>query len=557
MKRLLILFSILVALCLVFVSCGDETPEGEGTGSSGESGKVESSVPSSDTQGSDAQSSGTPDNGGDTQDSVDSSTGAGTDEGTDNSSSAGTDASTDLSSGTADGSTDKSEVTDSSVDSGTTDSNTDISSNVGSETTDSSDTQDSQDTPPAVDPGEGEDGGEEIPDGPIDIAVNGVTEYAVVYEADNERVEEFANKFVDYMSETHGIKFEMMHDETKNLPELCIYIGDVKGTDRVKGRLNNANDFGACVSGNDYVLYATNDRLYEFLYDVLVEDVLFLIRNKTWSTNPRKDFIYSQSEYKDVRYVDYILEKQGTGISKTYFFPVIFEDRYYVAADGTEIPYRLYVPYDYDRSKEYPVLLFMHGAGERGTNNLGNLSHMLQEMFSHENTPLWDSIIIVPQCPNDEQWVDTPWADGGYRVDEVPESNEIKAVLGILDRVAETFPTDKNRYYVMGLSMGGFGAWDLIMRHSDLFAAAVPICGGGDYTQAHKLVDMPIYTIHGTSDYQVPLTGTKEMVVALETLGSTVIFYEELKHYSHDVWSYAANKAEIWTWLFEQTREGR
>ena len=109
----------------------------------------------------------------------------------------------------------------------------------------------------------------------------------------------------------------------------------------------------------------------------------------------------------------------------------------------------------------------------------------------------------------------------------------------------------------MGLSMGGFGTWDIIMRHSELFAAAVPLCGGGDFTQAPKLVDMPIWTIHGTSDYDVPYSGTRDMYVALKTLGSTVIIYEELENYSHNIWSYAAEKAEIWTWLFEQTKEGR
>ena len=184
---------------------------------------------------------------------------------------------------------------DSSVDSGSADSSVDsgsseITSNVGSadnsQTTDSSIIPPPVDNPPVDNPPAEEPEEEIIPDGPISIAENGVTEYTVVYEADNDRIEEFANKFVDYMSETHGIVFDMIHDETPNLPEKCIFIGDVDGASRVKARLNSANDFGACVSGDDYVLYATNDRLYEYLYDMLVEEVLFLIRNKTWNTSP-------------------------------------------------------------------------------------------------------------------------------------------------------------------------------------------------------------------------------------------------------------------------------
>jgi len=556
MKRFLVLMSILLVLCLVFVSCGEDTSEG---GSSSEQGSVADSVggDSSKTE------SGTPDGG-----VTDSSTGGETpdDGNTDKSSSAGTDGSTDLSSGTENGSADNSQEPDSSVNSGATDESGDIGSNVGSEDNTQSSEDKPQppideppiDEPPVVEPPvEEPDDEEDLPDGPIDIVTNGATEYTVVYEADNIRVKEFTDNFLAYMKDTHGIELEAVSENEAEGLELCIYIGHVKGTKKVRGRLNAANDFGACVSGNDYVLYATNDRLYEFLYDVLVEDVLFLIRNKTWSTAPKKDFIYSQSKYKDVRYVDYLLEKQGEGITRRYFLTKIFEDRTYTASDGTVIPYRLYVPYDYDRTKEYPVLLHLHGAGERGSENLNNLTHMFEILFAQENSPLWDSIIIAPQCPADQQWVDTPWRDGGYRVDEVPESNELKTVLEILELVKASFPTDLNRYYVTGISMGGFGAWDLIMRHSEMFAAAIPICGGGDYKQAHKLVDMPIWTFHDKRDADVPVQGTRDMVVALETLGSTVIYYEELNRGAHNVWDHAASQADIWKQLFLQTREGR
>ena len=543
MKRILILISVLLALCFVFASCGGDGGDGD-----------TSSTNSSQTQNSSEADTSTPDTNGGTADGSE-----GGQSNADSSTGGTTDTSSDLSSGTTDGSSDNSQVdsevgsTDSSKTDESTDTSTDISSNVGTE--DSVSSSNSQSTPSVTEPEE-----DNVQDGPIDISVGGLTSYVVVYEADNERIEEFANKFVDYMSNAHGITFDMTHDDIKNMPEKCIFIGDVDGAKRVKKRLNSANDFGACVSGDDYVLYATNDRLYEFLYDILVEDVLFLIRGGNWSTKPQKDFIYSQSEYKDVRYVDYLLESGdygGTTINRQYFLPKIFEDRTYTASDGTVLKYRLYVPYDYDESKEYPVLLLMHGAGERGDNNTGNLVHMLQELFSLDDSPFWDCIIIAPQCPNGEQWVDTPWSEGGYRVDEVPESNENKAVLEILNLVAKTFPTDKDRYYVAGLSMGGFGTWDLIMRHPELFAAAVPLCGGGDYTQASKLVDMPIYTIHDKNDTTVPNSGTKEMYVALTSLGSKVIFYEETSGKGHNVWSYAATKAEIWTWLFEQTREGR
>lgn len=544
MKKLLVLISMLLVFCFAVVGCGG-TQQGDSqssvpvsdntTPSSNNAGNNQSTAQSSSNQSS------TVDGSTDTSDvpstDVNSSTGDSQNSTTDTSSSTDTNSSTNQSTSP---STDASTGT-------STDTSSSVSSVPGSEDTPPID------PPPVVEP----DYEPEVPDGPIDIAVSGLTSYVVVYEKDNIRVKEFAQKFVNLMEKSYKITFTMVEDSEEVDEDFCIFIGNVREASPVKKKINQVNDFAACVSGNDYVLYATNDRLYEFLYDVMESDVLALIRNGNWSTAPKKDFIYSTSKYKDIAYVDYILEKQGTGISKTYFLPVIFEDRHFVASDGTELPYRLYVPYDYDKNKEYPVVLFLHGAGERGTNNLGNINHMFETLFSHENSPFWNAIIVAPQCPSDQQWVDTPWTDAGYDTTKVAESNELKAVLEILDFVAGEFPTDKDRYYAMGLSMGGFGTWDIIMRHPEIFAAAVPLCGGGDFTQAPKLVDMPIWTIHGTSDYDVPYSGTRDMYVALKTLGSTVIKYEELKKYSHNVWSYAAEKAEIWTWLFEQTREGR
>ena len=103
--------------------------------------------------------------------------------------------------------------------------------------------------------------------------------------------------------------------------------------------------------------------------------------------------------------------------------------------------------------------------------------------------------------------------------------------------------------------MGGFGTWDLIMRHPDLFAAAVPICGGADIYQAQKLKDKPIYTIHGSSDPTVPCSGTRDMVKYLRQFGSTVVEYEEKVGYGHNVWDYASQNVAIWNWLFKQTMD--
>ena len=387
---------------------------------------------------------------------------------------------------------------------------------------------------------------------PIDIAVNGQSDYVVVYDDGDVRVSEFAQKLVSYVKSTYNIELGIAENSEGTNNEHCIYIGDVPEAKWVKQRLRENNDFGACISGDDYVLYATNSRLYEYLYAVLVSDVLVGIKDGNWSAQPDGDLIYNESMYSETSFVDYTIEKNGGKLTHEILLK-FFEPRTFVASDGTELAYRIYVPYDYDNSKEYPFLTVLHGAGERGNNNTGNMHHMILNLFSHDNSPLWESVVVCPQCPNGQQWVDTPWENGGYSIDDVTESNELKAVLEIIDMVEADFPTDTSRYYVTGLSMGGFGAWDLIMRHPDLFAAAVPLCGGADVNQAEKLLNKPIYTIHGTADFSVPISGTRDMVEAIKNLGGEKIFYEEMYNYGHNIWDYASGKSEIWTWLYEQS----
>ena len=451
-----------------------------------------------------------------------------------------------IDSSTVDSSTvDSSTVDSSTTDSSTTDSSTTDSSTVDSSTVDSS-TQDSQKPDPVPDPEPS------IPDQAITLATNGVSDYIVVYDDADACVSEFTTKFVEYMSKTHKITLDTVAASVGTDSEHCIYIGDIAGAQRAKEKFNSANDFGAVVSGDDYVLYATNGRLYGYLYDLLTSEVLISIRGGNWSTRPAKNFIYNKSTHSETTYAEYLIAQNGGTFTKEIMMQM-FEARVFKGRE-MDLPYRIYVPYDYDESKSYPVLTILHGAGERGNNNTSQMANMVFHLFNNAENPVWDSIVICPQCPGwPNQWVDTPWGEGDYRIDEVPESTELIAVMQLLDQVEKDYATDVNRYYVTGLSMGGFGTWDLMMRHTDRFAAAVPICGGADQTQAEKLVDKPIYTVHGSNDHDVPTSGTRVMVEAIKAAGGEKITYEELPGYSHNVWDYTGQKLEIWQWLFSQT----
>ena len=226
-------------------------------------------------------------------------------------------------------------------------------------------------------------------------------------------------------------------------------------------------------------------------------------------------------------------------------------------SDGTTMPYRLYVPKDYDAKKTYPLLVVLHGAGERGKDNEAQLKHALLQMFNVENSPVRDAIVLAPQCPEGQQWVDTPWASGNYSTAKVKESNELAGVMEIIDELWYEYTIDDDRIYAMGLSMGGFGTWDLLSRHSDVFAAGVPICGGGDPEMAEVLVDVPIKTFHGSADTSVPVAGTREMAEALENAGSEVFTYEEFEGQGHGIWNTVAARADVINWLFEQSLADR
>jgi len=199
----------------------------------------------------------------------------------------------------------------------------------------------------------------------------------------------------------------------------------------------------------------------------------------------------------------------------------------------TVLPYRLVLPETYDETKSYPMIVFLHGAGERGNDNELQLFHCVQYLAD----TLPECIIVAPQCPVNNQWVDTPWANGAYSIDAVPESNELKAVVELLDALQEEFNVDADRIYASGLSLGGFGAWDLMMRHNDYFAAGVLVCGGGDPSQAEALKDTPLFVFHGDADDAVPVSGSRDTVQAIRDAGGELVQYVEYPGKGHGIWN--------------------
>jgi predicted peptidase len=220
---------------------------------------------------------------------------------------------------------------------------------------------------------------------------------------------------------------------------------------------------------------------------------------------------------------------------------------------GSRYPYQVYVPANYDASRAWPAVLFLHGAGERGDDGLLQTAVGLAPAI-RRHPERFPALVVMPQAPRDTFW-------GGPPGD---------AALAALDRSCEEFNVDTRRIYLTGLSMGGHGSWHLAFHHTQRFAAALVICGfvgdrpnrpttvpGGDGTpyqrMAARVKDLPIWIVHGEADSAVPVTESRAMHDALRAVGADVR-YTELPGTDHDSWTAAYGSESIAHWLFEQRR---
>jgi acetyl esterase/lipase len=215
------------------------------------------------------------------------------------------------------------------------------------------------------------------------------------------------------------------------------------------------------------------------------------------------------------------------------------------------LPYRLLQPSPYNPEKKYPLVIFFHGAGERGTDNQKQLVHGTSLFSNEENRRRFPCFVFAPQCPEEQQWVDMPWtADSGVRPPQ--PSMPMHLALNGLESLLHEFSIDTNRIYVTGLSMGGFGTWDLITRFPGRFAAAAPICGGGDeHTVTPTVARVPLWTFHSADDNVVKVHRTRNMVEAMRAAGGSPKYFE-YSGLGHGSWGKAYAEPEFLPWMFAQ-----
>jgi len=221
-------------------------------------------------------------------------------------------------------------------------------------------------------------------------------------------------------------------------------------------------------------------------------------------------------------------------------------------ADGVTLLYRLLKPGDDGAGKKRPLLLFLHGAGERGSDNQAQLKWGKEMMRTVAKQ--YGCFVLVPQCPREKKWAEVDWSKSAHKMPK-EVSQSMGLTLEVIAKLKRQYPIDPDRLYVMGLSMGGYGTWDIIQRCPEMFAAAVPICGGGDETGAER-IKTPVWAFHGDQDRAVPVGRSRNMIAAIKAAGGKPR-YTEYPGVGHNCWSTTFKNAEMLKWLFSQKRSAK
>lgn len=231
-----------------------------------------------------------------------------------------------------------------------------------------------------------------------------------------------------------------------------------------------------------------------------------------------------------------------------------FEARTYGPEDQP-LNYRYLEPAEVKADVRYPLVIFLHGAGERGDDNKAQLVHGAVEFVKPANREKYPCYAIFPQCPRQQAWASIDRTHDKPELEDDP-SEALSLVFELIQKIKKEKPIDENRIYITGLSMGGYGTFDAILRHPDWFAAAMPVCGGGDSSeeQVQKIKDLPIWIFHGGADNVVPPERSREMVEALKAVGANPK-YTEYPGVGHDSWTETYKNPDTFAWLFSQKKD--
>lgn len=249
----------------------------------------------------------------------------------------------------------------------------------------------------------------------------------------------------------------------------------------------------------------------------------------------------------------------STFMSKVYAQDISAYEKQMFVQEGDTLKYRILYPQNFVPSGKYPVILFLHGAGERGKDNEKQLIHGSTLFLSPDFRKSFQAVVIFPQCPRDNYWarVAVDRSELPFRFDfnykEKPTA-PLRMVMQLMDSVRSLDWSRNEQLYVAGLSMGGMGTFEILYRRPDLFAAAVPICGAGDPSLVDSYADkVSVWVFHGAQDNVVLPSYSTEMVIALMKARADVK-YTLYREANHNSWDSAFTEPGLLNWIFSKSK---
>jgi predicted peptidase len=230
----------------------------------------------------------------------------------------------------------------------------------------------------------------------------------------------------------------------------------------------------------------------------------------------------------------------------------VFLQKVYQSENGSTIPYRLRIPENTNPDQRYPLLVFLHGAGELGDDNVRQLANFPANFLNPQNKEEYAMFVLAPQCPSHDAWASFPNYPYTAQTSENP-TTAMRLTIELIENLLAEYNIDPDRVYVTGLSLGGEGTFDIVSRRPDLFAAAVPICGIADVEKAESMKDVPFWVFHGEKDDINSVDYSRAIVKALVAAGAAPR-YTEYEDAGHSIWNNAYNEPDLLPWLFSQRK---
>ncbi len=236
----------------------------------------------------------------------------------------------------------------------------------------------------------------------------------------------------------------------------------------------------------------------------------------------------------------------------------LYQEKEFTGKNGTTLPYRILYPENYDPSRKYPLVLLLHGGGERGNDNGKQLTHGAKLFLQPENRSRYPCIVVAPQCPENSYWASVKFERTKYPLEldfnyKYPVTPPLESAVELVRQIIKEKKADKKRIYIAGLSMGGMGTLEAVYRNPRLFSAAAAICGGGDVkTYSKKAAKTRFWLFHGDVDGVIPVKHSREMLARLQELKADVK-YSEYPGVNHNSWENAFAEPGFLDWMFSLT----